>query len=75
VVAIRARAGDRVQSGQTVIVLESMKMELHVDALFDATVRSVRCALGEMVARGAVLAEVSAEEPAAASRTEGRMDG
>ena len=75
VVAIRARPGDRVQSGQTVIVLESMKMELHVDAPFDATVGSVRCALGEMVARGAVLAEVSTEEPAAVSRTEGRMNG
>ena len=64
VVAIRARPGDRVARGQTVIVLESMKMELHVDAPFDATVGHVRCALGEMVARGAVLAEVSADEPA-----------
>jgi len=63
VVAIRARPGDRVARGQTVIVLESMKMELHVDAPFDATVGNVRCALGEMVARGAVLAEVSADEP------------
>jgi pyruvate/2-oxoglutarate dehydrogenase complex dihydrolipoamide acyltransferase (E2) component len=44
-----------------VIVLESMKMELHVDAPFDATVDAIRCTLGEMVARGAVLAEVRAE--------------
>jgi 3-methylcrotonyl-CoA carboxylase alpha subunit len=66
VVAIRAGPGDRVVRGQTVIVLESMKMELHVDAPFDATVGSIRCALGEMVARGAVLADVSAEEPAEA---------
>jgi 3-methylcrotonyl-CoA carboxylase alpha subunit len=66
VVATRAGAGDRVVRGQTVIVLESMKMELHVDAPFDATVGSIRCALGEMVARGAVLADVSAGEPAEA---------
>jgi pyruvate/2-oxoglutarate dehydrogenase complex dihydrolipoamide acyltransferase (E2) component len=44
-----------------VIVLESMKMELHVDAPFDATVDAIRCTLGEMVARGAVLAEVRAD--------------
>jgi 3-methylcrotonyl-CoA carboxylase alpha subunit len=61
VVAIRAAPGDRVGRGQTVIVLESMKMELHVDAPFDATVDAIRCTLGEMVARGAVLAEVRAE--------------
>jgi 3-methylcrotonyl-CoA carboxylase alpha subunit len=60
VVAIRARPGERVARGQTVIVLESMKMELHVDAPFAATVAAVRCAIGEMVARGAVLAEVVA---------------
>ena len=59
VVAIRAAPGDRVEAGQTVIVLESMKMELHVNAPFAATVRSVRCAIGDMVARAAVLADVS----------------
>jgi len=43
-----------------VIVLESMKMEQHVSAPFDATVQTVRCAIGDMVERGAVLAELSA---------------
>ena len=61
VVAIRAVAGDRVAAGQIVIVLESMKMELHVNAPFDAVVQAVRCGLGDMVARGAVLAEVGAD--------------
>jgi 3-methylcrotonyl-CoA carboxylase alpha subunit len=63
IVAIRAGQGDRVVAGQIVIVLESMKMELHVNAPFDATVQSVRCGLGDMVARGAVLAELSADTP------------
>ena len=63
VVAIRARAGDHVSVGQTVIVLESMKMELRVDAPFDGIVESVRCALGEMVARAAVLAIVHPAAP------------
>jgi 3-methylcrotonyl-CoA carboxylase alpha subunit len=47
-----------------VIVLESMKMELHVIAPFDAVVQAVRCRLGDMVERGAVLAEVGAAPPA-----------
>jgi acetyl/propionyl-CoA carboxylase alpha subunit len=63
VVAIRAGTGDRVAAGQIVIVLESMKMELHVTAPFDAVVQAVRCGLGDMVERGAVLAEVGAAPP------------
>jgi len=59
VVSIKAGAGDRVAAGQTVIVLESMKMELHVAAPFDAAVQGIRCAIGDMVARGAVLAQVA----------------
>ena len=54
--------GDAVAPGQSVVVLESMKMELHVNAPFAATVVSVRCAIGDMVERGAVLAEVAATE-------------
>ena len=61
VVAIRAGNGDRVEAGQIVLVLESMKMELHVNAPFDAVVRAVRCGLGDMVGRGDVLAELSAD--------------
>ena len=63
VVANGVQPGDRVAGGQTVVVLESMKMELHVDAPFDATVSALRCAVGEMAARGAILAEVVAVAP------------
>jgi 3-methylcrotonyl-CoA carboxylase alpha subunit len=61
VVAIEAATGDAVVAGQTVIVLESMKMELHVSAPFGAALQSVNCALGDMVERGAVLARLEAE--------------
>ena len=69
VVAIHVAAGDRVASGQTAIVLESMKMELRVVAPFAATVGSLHCTLGEMVERGAVLAELVADptEPGASA--------
>ena len=64
VVAVRAAAGAAIASGQTVIVLESMKMELHVSAPFDGTVATIRCAVGDMVERHQPLAEVA---PSAAS--------
>ncbi|WP_144730865.1 acetyl/propionyl/methylcrotonyl-CoA carboxylase subunit alpha [Extensimonas perlucida] len=59
VVAVKAQAGDAVVTGQTVVVLESMKMELHVTAPFNGNVSSLRCQVGDMVERHQVLAEVS----------------
>ncbi len=64
VVAVKAAAGDAVSTGQTVIVLESMKMELHVSAPFDGAVTSIRCVVGDMVERHQHLGEVA---PIAAS--------
>lgn len=58
VVAINAATGDPVSAGDTVIVLESMKMELHVSAPFDGTLGRLRCAVGDMVERHQALAEV-----------------
>ncbi|MBC5762959.1 acetyl/propionyl/methylcrotonyl-CoA carboxylase subunit alpha [Ramlibacter albus] len=60
VVAIHAAAGDSVSVGDTVIVLESMKMELHVSAPFDGTLARLNCAVGDMVERHHTLAEVVA---------------
>jgi len=59
VVALKAAIGEAVKIGQTVIVLESMKMELHVTAPFDGSVAAVRCKVGDMVERHQVLAEVA----------------
>ncbi|MES2152301.1 MAG: acetyl-CoA carboxylase biotin carboxyl carrier protein subunit, partial [Pseudomonadota bacterium] len=60
VVAVKAAVGETVALGQTVIVLESMKMELHVTAPFEGSVSSLRCRVGDMVERHQVLAEVTA---------------
>ena len=64
VVALKAAPGDAVGAGQTVIVLESMKMELHVSAPIDGTLTLLNCAVGDMVERHQRLAEVT---PAATS--------
>ena len=60
VVAVKAAVGETVALGQTVIVLESMKMELHVTAPFEGSLSSLRCRMGDMVERHQVLAEVTA---------------
>ncbi|MCM3717267.1 acetyl-CoA carboxylase biotin carboxyl carrier protein subunit [Fictibacillus phosphorivorans] len=47
--------GDEVTAGQTVIILESMKMEIPVDAAEAGTVESIKFASGDFVNEGDVL--------------------
>jgi biotin carboxyl carrier protein len=60
VIAVPVAAGDAVSRGQTLIVLEAMKMELRVAAPHDGTVEKVLVSVGEVVERGQPLAEVAA---------------
>ena len=41
--------GDVVSSGDTLVILESMKMEINVDTVFDGTVIKILKQEGEMV--------------------------
>lgn len=58
VLAVRAAVGDSVTAGQSLLVMESMKMELDVVAPCDGTVTALDVAVGDHVARGQVLAAV-----------------
>lgn len=58
VVKILAEPGRAVRRGDTLIVLEAMKMELSVRAPREGTVRGVYCDEGELVAPGKVLVEI-----------------
>jgi acetyl-CoA carboxylase biotin carboxyl carrier protein len=49
---VMVSAGDEVTAGQTVIVLESMKMEIPVDAEFNGKVLEVLVAEGDFVNEG-----------------------
>ncbi|TKJ32127.1 biotin carboxylase N-terminal domain-containing protein [Blastococcus sp. CCUG 61487] len=62
VLDVRCAVGDRVTSGQTLVLLEAMKMEHHVKAPFDGVVTEVRAAVGDQVDNGAVLLVVEPEE-------------
>jgi propionyl-CoA carboxylase alpha chain len=55
VIDVRVRVGDVVQAGQTLLVLEAMKMEHPMTATVDGVVTEVRVALGDQVESGAVL--------------------
>ena len=59
---INVAAGDRVESGETLIILEAMKMELPVKAGVAGTVRSVLCREGELVQPGTELIEIDAAD-------------
>ena len=56
VVLVQAAAGDVVQGGDVVLVIEAMKMELALKAPRDGVVAEVRVAVGEFVEADAILA-------------------
>jgi acetyl-CoA carboxylase biotin carboxyl carrier protein len=55
---IPAKAGDKVAPGDAVIVLESMKMEIPVEASSAGTVKEIRVQEGQTVQEGDVVAVV-----------------
>lgn len=59
VLRVLARSGTSVRKGETLIILEAMKMELPLRAPQDGTVRAVHCREGELVQHGAVLVELN----------------
>jgi acetyl-CoA carboxylase biotin carboxyl carrier protein len=52
---IEVAVGDTVEDGDTVAILESMKMEIPVEAEDDGTVKEIRCQEGQAVSEGDVL--------------------
>jgi 3-methylcrotonyl-CoA carboxylase alpha subunit len=58
VVSINTAPGKAVSEGETVIVLEAMKMELPIKAPKSGVVKAVHCAKGDLVQPGVVLLEL-----------------
>ncbi len=59
VVDILVAEGDEVGAGQKLILLESMKMVLPIQATQAGTVRAIFCAVGEAVQPGVALIEIA----------------
>ncbi len=52
---IEVAVGDRVQEGDAVVTLESMKMEMPVEAEDPGVVKEIRCHEGQSVSEGDTL--------------------
>ena len=62
VARLEVGAGDTVIAGQTLAIIEAMKMEMRVTANAAGTVSSVRVLLGQQIEAGTILMELSIEE-------------
>jgi acetyl-CoA/propionyl-CoA carboxylase biotin carboxyl carrier protein len=60
VLMVPVASGDEVEAGQTIVVLESMKMELSLVAPLDGTVAELTVSEGDSVARDQLVAKVHA---------------
>jgi len=52
---IEVAVGDDIEDGDTVVILESMKMEMPVESEDDGKVSEIRCEEGQSVQEGDVL--------------------
>ncbi|KAK2464735.1 hypothetical protein APHAL10511_003153 [Amanita phalloides] len=61
IVEVKVKVGDKVEKGQAVVVLESMKTETVLRASVSGVVKVVGCKNGEMVEEGRELVDIEAE--------------
>jgi biotin carboxyl carrier protein len=59
VVQLHVRSGQRVKRGDPLLVLEAMKMKNDLTAPCDGEVRAILVKLGQMVAKGQLLVELT----------------
>jgi acetyl-CoA carboxylase biotin carboxyl carrier protein len=52
---IEVKVGDTVEEGDTVVILESMKMEMPVESEDEGTVAQIQCEEGQAVSEGDTL--------------------
>ena len=56
---IEVSVGDKIEEGDTVVILESMKMEMPIESEDDGTVAEIRVEEGQSVQEGDVLVVLS----------------
>ncbi len=65
IVAVQAKVGDKVTAGQTLVIMEAMKMEHAIKAPADGVVSEIFFAEGDQVAEGAELIAIDVAEEGA----------
>jgi pyruvate carboxylase subunit B len=58
IVDICVKVGDKVKRGDTIAILEAMKMENSMTSNYEGTVKQILVEVGQAVAAGTILAEV-----------------
>ena len=58
IAGLEAAEGAAIEAGDTIIIVESMKMEIPVEAEAAGTVRKLLVAVGEQIAEGQAVAEI-----------------
>ena len=58
IATVSVAVGEQVEPGATIVILESMKMEIPVLSEFAGTVTAVHVAAGDVVQEGDVIAEI-----------------
>jgi pyruvate carboxylase subunit B len=58
IISVEKKVGDAISQGDTLVVLEAMKMENALPSPASGTVQSIHCGTGDSVAKGAVLCVV-----------------
>ena len=58
VLEVVVRKGDRIGAGDTLVLLESMKMEIPVIAEIDGTITEVNVAVGDVIQAGHLIAVI-----------------
>ena len=61
IVLVSAETGQQVQEGETLVVLESMKMQNELKSPVSGMVSAIHCASGETVEKGALLVQIDTE--------------
>jgi biotin carboxyl carrier protein len=56
---VNVSAGDAVTKGQTLLVIEAMKMEIRIQAPMDGVVKTLSVKQGQIVEREQVLVEIA----------------
>ena len=62
IVEVMVNVGDEVTQGQTVVILESMKMQNELKAPRDGKVQTVSCEAGQTVDKGNLLINIIGED-------------
>ena len=58
IVEFKKKVGDEVKVGETIVVLEAMKMFNNLDAKVDGVIKEIKFDTGDSVAKGDVIVEI-----------------